>query len=115
VANVVLLVTLVGPLGIAGAGIALSGAYVVIVTVLHLLTRRLFVVPFEWGKMAAAVAVLTALAVGGELLLPTHGTAGLIERLAVLCCAPPALLAVRVVSVDEVRALLRLRRRAPAA
>ena len=38
VVNVVLLVTLVGPLGIAGAGIALCGAYVVIVTVLPLST-----------------------------------------------------------------------------
>jgi O-antigen/teichoic acid export membrane protein len=114
-ANVVLLVALVPPLGIAGAGIALAGAYVVIVTVLHLLTRQLFHVPFEWARMGAAVAVLTGLAVAGELLLPTEGAAGLIERLAVLCCAPPALLAVRVVSVDEVRALLRLRRRAPAA
>ena len=72
VVNVVLLVTLVGPLGIAGAGIALCGAYVVIVAVLHLLTRRLFVVPFEWGRMAAAVAVLAVLGVGGELLLPTQ-------------------------------------------
>src|SRR3954469_20588861 len=77
--NVLLLLVLVGPLGIAGAGIALCGAYVIIVTVLHLLTRRLFVVPFEWARMAAAVAVLAVLGVGGELLLPTHGALGLIE------------------------------------
>jgi O-antigen/teichoic acid export membrane protein len=109
VVNVVLLVTLVGPLGIAGAGIALCGAYVVIVAVLHLLTRRLFVVPFEWGRMAAAVAVLAVLGVGGELLLPTHGAVGLLTRLAVLAVAPPLLVAARVVSVAELRALRRLR------
>jgi O-antigen/teichoic acid export membrane protein len=109
VVNVVVLVTLVGPLGIAGAGIALCAAYVVIVAVLHVLTRRLFVVPFEWGRMATAVVVLTVLGVGGELLLPTHGAAGLLLRLAVLALVPPALVATRVVTADELRALSRLR------
>jgi O-antigen/teichoic acid export membrane protein len=114
VVNVVLLVTLVGPLGIAGAGIALCGAYVVIVGVLHGLTRRLFVVPFEWGRLSAAVAVLAVLGVGGELLLPTHGATGLVTRFAVLLCVPPALVAARVVTVGELRRLQELRRRAPA-
>jgi O-antigen/teichoic acid export membrane protein len=113
VVNVVLLVTLVGPLGIAGAGIALCGAYVVIVGVLHALTRRLFAVPFEWGRLAAAVAVLTVLGVGGELLLPTHGATGLVTRFALLLCVPPALVAARVVTVGELRRLRELRRRAP--
>jgi O-antigen/teichoic acid export membrane protein len=109
VVNVVVLVALVGPLGIAGAGIALCAAYVVIVAVLHVLTRRLFVVPFEWARMATAVAVLAALGVGGELLLPTHGADGLLLRLAVLALAPPALVAARVVTVPELRALRALR------
>jgi O-antigen/teichoic acid export membrane protein len=109
VVNVVLLLLLVEPLGIAGAGIALCGAYVVIVTVLHLLTRRLFHVPFERGRLAAAVVVLSVLGVGGELLLPTHGAAGLLSRLAVLALAPPALVAARVVTPGELRALRQLR------
>jgi O-antigen/teichoic acid export membrane protein len=109
VVNVILLVTLVGPLGIAGAGIALCGAYVVIVTVLHLLTRRLFVVPFEWARMARAIIVLAILGLGGELLLPTHGAAGLILRFLVLCLAPPLLVAARVVTVPQLRALRTLR------
>jgi O-antigen/teichoic acid export membrane protein len=109
VVNVILLVTLVGPLGIAGAGIALCGAYVVIVTVLHLLTRRLFVVPFEWARMARAIVVLAALGVGGELLLPTHGATGLVSRFLVLCLAPPLLVAARVVTVPELWALRTLR------
>jgi O-antigen/teichoic acid export membrane protein len=107
--NAILLVLLVGPLGIAGAGIALCGAYVVIVAVLHLLTRRLFVVPFEWGRLAAAVGVLAVLGVGGELLLPESGGVGLVSRLAVLALAPPALVAARVVTPRELRALRRLR------
>lgn len=109
VVNVIVLILLVEPLGIAGAGIALCAAYVVIVGVLHVLTRRLFVVPFEWARMARAVIVLTALGVGGELLLPTDGADGLALRLAVLALAPPALVAVRVVTVPELRALRRLR------
>ena len=103
--NVVLLVVLVGPLGIAGAGIALCGAYVVILGVLHTLTRRLFAVPFEWARLARAVLVLAAIGVGGELLLPTHGAAGLVSRFALLCCVPFALLAVRVVTPGELRGL----------
>ncbi|MEA2189423.1 MAG: hypothetical protein QOK16_4434, partial [Solirubrobacteraceae bacterium] len=43
--NVIGLVLLVEPLGIAGAGIALVAAYAVMLVVLHLLTRRLFAVP----------------------------------------------------------------------
>lgn len=106
VVNVILLVALVGPLGIAGAGIALCGAYVVIVAVLHVLTRRLFVVPFEWGRLTRAVLVLATLGLAGELLLPTHGAVGLITRFAVLCLAPPALLAVRVVTPKDLKAVL---------
>ncbi|MCW3022900.1 MAG: hypothetical protein JWR30_2222, partial [Conexibacter sp.] len=55
-----------------------------IVAVLYQLTRHLFRVPFEWGRLAAAVGVLATLGVGGELLLPTHGAVGLLSRLAVL-------------------------------
>jgi O-antigen/teichoic acid export membrane protein len=106
VVNVVLLVALVDPLGIAGAGIALCGAYVVIVVILHLLTRRLFAVPFEWSRLTRAVLVLTALGLGGELLLPTHGALGLAARFAVLCLAPPLLLAVGVVRVKDLKAVL---------
>jgi O-antigen/teichoic acid export membrane protein len=109
VVNVILLVTLVGPLGIAGAGIALAGAYVVIVAMLYLLTRHLFRVPFEWRRLSAAVLVLGVLGVGGELLLPTHGAVGLLSRLALLAAAPPLLVAAGVVTPSELRALRRIR------
>ena len=93
VANVVLLVALVGPLGIAGAGIALCGAYVVMIVVMHLLTRRLFPVPFEWRRLAQVVVVTAAVTVAGEVLLPTSGAAAFFERTAALL-AIPLLLAV---------------------
>ncbi|MEA2218729.1 MAG: hypothetical protein QOJ35_1355 [Solirubrobacteraceae bacterium] len=99
--NVVVLVVLVGPLGIAGAGIALVAAYGVMLVVLHLLTRRLFVVPFEWRRLAHAVALLAGIAVGGELLLPTHGVAGFVLRALALAAIPIGLLATGFMRPDE--------------
>lgn len=49
VANVALLLLLVPRFGIAGGGIALCGAYVAMLTAMHLLVRDAFPVDFEWG------------------------------------------------------------------
>ena len=114
VVNVVALVALVGPLGIEGAGIALVAAYAVMLVVLHLLTRRLFTVPFEWGRLAHAAVVIGGLAVAGELLLPTFGVEGFAARAAVLAAIPVVLVAtgfMRPAEVAGARAVL-LRRRA---
>jgi peptidoglycan biosynthesis protein MviN/MurJ (putative lipid II flippase) len=92
VVNVIALVLLVGPLGIAGAGLALVVAYAVMLVVLHLLTRRLFVVPFEWVRLAHAVALPAVVVVGGELLLPTAGAAGFVTRALALAAIPALLL-----------------------
>jgi O-antigen/teichoic acid export membrane protein len=93
VVNVVVLVALVGPLGIKGAGIALVASYAVMLVGLHLLTRRLFAVPFEWGRLAHAAGVLAGVAVGGELLLPTAGVGGFLTRAAALAALPAVLVA----------------------
>jgi O-antigen/teichoic acid export membrane protein len=92
-ANAVLLVVLVPTLGVAGAGIALCGSYVVMLAALHVLTRRLFPVAFEWGRLAHAVLVIGGLAAAGELALPTAGAGGFLSRCAVLAAIPAALLA----------------------
>lgn len=106
--NVVVLVVAVDRVGIVGAGIALCAAYVVMLTVIHLLTRRLFAVPFEWARIAAIVTVLTALAVGGELLLPTEGVSGLLSRAALAGLIPLALLPLSIrAERDLVRRALR--------
>jgi O-antigen/teichoic acid export membrane protein len=89
--NVILLVVLVPPLGIAGAGVALCGAYVAMLSVMHLLTRRLFRVSFEWRRLLQLTIVLGGFSVGGDLLLPTRGAVGFIARAAVLLAIPPAL------------------------
>ena len=91
-ANVVLLVLLVPPLGIAGAGIALCGAYVAMLGIMHLLTRRLFEVAFEWRRLAHLTVVIGGLAAAGDLLLPTHGFVGFVTRLAVFAAIPVVLL-----------------------
>jgi O-antigen/teichoic acid export membrane protein len=87
-ANIVLIVVLVPPLGIAGAGIALCGAYVVMLTAMYLLTRRAFRVTFEWRRLTQLAFVFGALSVAGDLLLPTHGVVGLVTRAAVVAMIP---------------------------
>jgi O-antigen/teichoic acid export membrane protein len=87
-ANIVLIVVLVPPLGIAGAGIALCGAYIVMLTAMYLLTRRAFRVTFEWRRLAQLAVVFGALSVLGDLLLPTHGLVGFLTRAAVFAMIP---------------------------
>jgi O-antigen/teichoic acid export membrane protein len=107
VANVVALLVLVPPLGIAGAGLALCVAYVVTLAVLHLLTRSLFRVPFEWGRLAHATAVLGLAALAGELLLPTSGAVGLVSRVALVAAVPLVLVATGFLRPSERAALRR--------
>ena len=105
VANVVLILLLVPSLGIAGAGIALCGAYVVMLTVMHLLTRRAFAVAFEWRRLAQLCGVMGGMAVAGDLLLPTHGLVGFITRAAVWVAIPGVLLATGFAHAQELRRL----------
>lgn len=89
--NVVLVIVLVDPLGIAGAGIALGASYLTMLAVLAVLTRRSFAVPFEVGRLVHAVVVIAGPAVAGELLLPTDGVDGFLLRALVLALIPLAL------------------------
>jgi O-antigen/teichoic acid export membrane protein len=92
-ANVILLLVLVPTLGLAGAGLALCGAYVVMLGVMYLLTRHAFPVAFEWRRLTQLVLVMGGLAAAGELALPTSGVVGFISRAAVWALIGPALLA----------------------
>jgi O-antigen/teichoic acid export membrane protein len=117
-ANVVLLVLLVPSLGIAGAGIALCGAYAVMLAVMHLLTRRAFAVAFEWRRLAHLIVVIGGIAVAGDLLLPTHGAAGFLTRAAAFAVIPAMLWATGFAhqrELEGVRSMLAqiARRRAP--
>jgi O-antigen/teichoic acid export membrane protein len=90
-ANVVLLLVLVPPLGIAGAGIALCGAYAAMLGVMHFLTRSLFEVAFEWRRLAQIVLVMGGIAAIGDVVLPTHGAVGLLSRIVAFLAIVPAL------------------------
>jgi O-antigen/teichoic acid export membrane protein len=120
--NVALLVLLVphggANLGIAGAGLALCGAYAVMLAVMYTLTKNLFRVGFQWRRLAQLAAILTAVAVSGELLLPTSGFAGLALRTAWLALVPALLLGTKFFAPhewDQARALVTDGRRRVAA
>ncbi len=110
-ANVILILVLVPPLGIAGAGIALCGAYVVMLSAMYLLTRNAFRVDFEWLRLGRLVVVMGGLAAAGDLVLPTHGALGLLTRVAVLLAMPALLLASGFAHTAELRQLKVLLRR----
>jgi O-antigen/teichoic acid export membrane protein len=110
-ANVILLVLLVPSLTLAGAGIALCGAYVVMLLVMYLLTRGLFTVQFEWRRLAQIIVVMGGVAVIGDLLLPTHGFAGLATRVLAFLVIPVALFVTRFPHPEELGQLRLLARR----
>ena len=60
-----------------GAGLALCGAYIAMIAAMRVLTRGLFPVRFEWGRLAQAIAILACVAVSGELLLSPSGAGGM--------------------------------------
>jgi O-antigen/teichoic acid export membrane protein len=88
-------------LGLAGAGIALCGAYAVMVAIMYLLTRGVFAVDFEWRRLVQLTTILTAVAVSGELLLPTSGAGGLALRVLWLALVPALLFATRFFAPHE--------------
>jgi O-antigen/teichoic acid export membrane protein len=104
-ANVVLIVVLVPPLGIAGAGIALCGAYAVMLGIMHLLTRRAFAVAFEWRRLAELALVMGGVAAAGDVLLPTHGAVGFLSRAAAFLAIPGALYLIGFVHPNELAGL----------
>ena len=108
--NVLVLVALVPSMGIRGAGIALCSAYLVMLVAIHLLTRNLFTVPFEWARLAQLVVTIGGGAVAGETLLPTSGVTGFLSRAAVLAAIPVALLLTGFVRPEERVRLQALRR-----
>ena len=105
VVNVGLLIWLVPPLGVVGAAIALCVAYIAMLVVLFLLTRKVFTVPFEWRKIIPLVVIVTGLSLLGNELLPSDGIAGLLERSLLLVGIAAALVLARVVTVGELQTL----------
>lgn len=105
VVNVGLLIWLVPPLGVVGAAISLCVAYIAMLVVLFLLTRKVFTVPFEWRRIIPLVVIVAVLSVAGNGLLPSDGIEGLLERSLLLAAIAGALVLARVVTIGELQAL----------
>ena len=99
--NVALNLLLVPDHGIIGAGVALLLSYVVVVALMHAITRRLFYVPYEWARLSLAVGLAAALIAVGELAVAQEGL-GALALILVLCAAYPAgLYVLRFLSPEE--------------
>jgi O-antigen/teichoic acid export membrane protein len=109
VANVVLNLILVPPLGIVGAGLALVASYLLGLGLMYAFTQRLFPVPYEWGRLLRVVLTVAVLVGFAELVVPTDGLDGLLLRAALLAAYPLALLATGFFTAGERRWLVRLR------
>jgi O-antigen/teichoic acid export membrane protein len=109
--NVVLLVILLPRIGLAGAGVALCGAYVVMLVAMHFFTRRLFAVAFEWLRLTQIVVVVGGIAAAGDLLLPTSGFGGFVLRALAWLAIPGVLLLTRFPHPQELARLRSLARR----
>jgi O-antigen/teichoic acid export membrane protein len=105
ITNIVLLVILLPRLGLVGAGIALCGAYVVMLGAMHFFTRRLFFVAFEWRRLAQVVLVVGGIAALGDLLLPATGFVGFVLRAAAWLAIPAVLLLTRFAHPEEIARL----------
>ena len=109
--NVVLLVILLPRMGLAGAGVALCGAYVVMIGAMYFFTRNLFSVAFEWRRLAQIVVVIGGIAAAGDLLLPTSGFGGFALRAVAWLVIPGVLLLTRFPHAEEIARLRSLVRR----
>ncbi len=108
VLNVGLNLALVPSLGIVGAGIALVASYLAILLVTWLLTRRLFPVPYEWGRLAVLIALSAAIVGGAEAFTPTAGAAGFVLRTLLWSAFPIALWLGGFLTGEEREAAMRL-------
>jgi len=68
-------------------------AYAAMLLVIYWLTRSIFSVGFEWGRLGRLLTVLIAVSVAGELALPTSGAAGFLLRGLAWCTIVPLLAA----------------------
>ena len=106
--NVGLNLALIPAYGIAGAGFALVGSYIVVLVLMYAFTQRLFPIRWEWRRLALVVGVATAFVGAGELLLPTAGALGLLSRAALWLAYPLFLWVVGLPTAAERRAIGRL-------
>ena len=93
VANVVLNLLLVPPLGIVGAGLALVASYLVVLVLMYVFTQRLFPVPYQWGRLARVVLTAAVLVGARRTADADRGRVGLLGRAVLFAAYPLALFA----------------------
>jgi O-antigen/teichoic acid export membrane protein len=103
--NIGLNLALIPTYGVAGAGFALVGSYVVVLVLMYAFTQRLFPVRWEWRRLALVAGPAVLFVACGELLLPTSGAVGLLSRAALWLSYPVLLWVLRLPTLAERRAL----------
>jgi hypothetical protein len=63
------------------------------IALMYVVTRRVFPLRLEWGRLARIVGIAAGLFALGELLLPTSGWGGFLSRAAVAAAYLPLLYA----------------------
>ncbi|MDB5077619.1 MAG: hypothetical protein JWO42_3798 [Chloroflexi bacterium] len=93
-------------MGLEGGAIATLCGYSVMVSLVYVVSQRLYPIPFEGRKLLTCVSLLVGAVVLGQLLrpmFPALSVAGIGVRLALLLLFPLALVALSVVERYEVR------------
>jgi O-antigen/teichoic acid export membrane protein len=93
VIEVIALLLLVPPFGVAGAGWSLVIAYGSMFALMLWREHRVFPVPYAWGRIAR-IPVILALALAATYLLPDSGTGALLLRIAVAAAIPLGYIAI---------------------
>lgn len=88
VANVVLGLLLIPGHTIVGAGLALIGAYLVLLGLMYLRARKLLGIVIEWRRVAQIAAAAVLVTVSGEQILAELGAGAVLERVAWWCWYP---------------------------
>lgn len=80
IVNIALCALLIPSMDITGAGLALIGAYVVLLSLMYIRARQTLGLILEWRRVMQIVGVAVLVSYTGEHLLSTTGLLGLVER-----------------------------------
>lgn len=110
-ANIVVNLALIPPMGMMGAAVATLVAYAVMAGGLWLVVRRFYPVAYEWGRLLRVLAAM-GVVLGAWVLWPDPPAGGtwLGIRVGLILAYPLALVLLGVVGRNELAALSRLRR-----
>lgn len=103
VTNVVIGLLLIPDHGIVGAGLALIGAYLVLLGLMYIRARQTLGLIIEWRRVLQIAAVAVLVAWSGERILADLGTAAVLERCAWWLLYPVLLLVTGFFSREELR------------